>query len=122
MTSTIIHSISPPILPLKMIHPGRCYICFSTTDAPIVVTYNIDFKERVKICSDACLVKYHNLDKDSRKNLEDKKENIKAFVILKPKPKKMQNAQAHLQALSMKVFNKDDLKLEDIEDLDLDKI
>ena len=96
------------------LHPGRCYVCIKETDAPIIVTYNIDYKEKVKICSDRCLEKYNRMESNYKQRLEEKK-----LKELKPS-EKMKKVQESLPALSTKKFNQD-LKLEDIEDFSLDK-
>jgi uncharacterized protein YukJ len=115
MTSTILQSI-----PSFVLHPGRCFVCFKTTDSPTNVIYLAEINEKIKICTDLCLEKYRILDKDYKIKMAKQKENVKNDKkMIKPKPIKMGKAQAHLQSLSIKSFKMDDMKLEDIEDLEL---
>ena len=101
------------IAPQPTLHPGRCYVCFKLSDSPIICVYNFEINGRIKICADVCLSKYNTLDRKYRKKAEEK-------MIKQPKfSNKMEIARSHLQALQVPKFN-DDLKLEDIEDFDLD--
>lgn len=114
MTTTsiqVLQSFQPLLL-----HPGKCFVCFKKSDCPVITLFNFDVKDRVKICADRCLEQYKRMEDNFKKKLEEHKKNQS------PKPdRRSSKARAHLSALSIKVFNENDLKIEDIDDFKLDE-
>lgn len=88
-------------------HAGFCNMCKKLAESPRIQFINWDLNDRIRICSDRCLARYYYAEQQFK--------NAKKGQIEIHKPAVRENRTVQLQPKEFK----DDMKLEDIEDLDL---